>query len=152
LVNKESPRADMRFVSIALPRLIKKSARIRSTFEEMFLERLLHAAKSVPPETSLSEKVTQAIQQSRVSTADYRIRIALETMGKETSAEYLVIILHSLASIDDESLRNLLLMLRDYHVQMGNQGEPGKKLRFLVAGDARLWYLCCNAALDDQSP
>ncbi len=150
LINKKAPLAGMKFLAVALPRL-PKNALNGSEFEEMFLDRLLDAANRIPPETSLAEKVTQAVQQRATYSANYRIRKALDTLGKETSANYLVIILHALANIEDESLKNLLLMLREYHDQKDNQGEAGERLRFLVAGDARLWRLCYYKT-PDRSP
>lgn len=150
LINKKSPLAGMKFVAVALPRL-PNNALSGSEFEEMFLDRLLDAANRIPPETSLAEKVTQAVQQRITYSANYRIRKALDTIGKETSANYLVIILHALANIEDEPLKHLLLMLREYHDQMDNQGEAGERLRFLVAGDARLWHLCYHKT-PERSP
>ncbi len=136
-LTKRSSNPGMKFISIALPRTLKKE----DEFEELFLERLLGATSRVPPE-SLSENVLQAVQKRAAYSANSRIRIALDILGKGTSANYLVIILHALAEIAEEPLKNLLLMLREYNDQRENEGEAGEKLRFLVAGEARLWRLC----------
>ncbi len=42
-------------------------------------------------------------------------------------------------------------MLREYHDQRNIRDAAGEKLRFLVAGGERLWFLC-RQNLDDVSP
>lgn len=138
IMNEKSPFPGMKFMSIALPRGVHKV----DEFKELFLIRLKEAALHIPAETELANNVSQAIQDSEARTVDFRLRRVLDSLGKGTNANYLVIVLHALAEVPEEPLKNLLLILREYHDQMNYRGEAGEKLRFLVAGDARLWRLC----------
>ena len=138
LINKRSPFVAMKFISIALPRNIENG----EEFEEMLLTRLQEAAYHIPPGQALADRVAQAVQQHMTYSANFRVRIALDILGKETSLNHLVIILHALAEISEKPLKNLLLMLREYHDQKNNSGAAGEKLRFLVVGGERLWRLC----------
>ena len=147
LVNERPPVSGMKFISITLP----EGKWSEDTFNELFLERLKTVISDVPPEGILSNQVLQEIGRFNQYPADFRLRIALDTLGKATTASPLVIVLQSLAQAPEESLRNLLLMLRDYHRQRNMQNQPGNKIRFLAAGDIRLWLLCCQGT-NDKSP
>jgi len=138
LVNKRAPISGMKFISIPLP----EGHWSEDNFNELFLERLKAAIMAVPPEGVLSNEVLQEISKFNKKPAKFQLSIALDTLGKKTTANPLVIVLQSLAQAPEESLRYLLLMLRDYHGQRNMRNQPGKNLRFLAAGDIRLWILC----------
>src|SRR5205823_5016226 len=104
--------------------------------------RLQEAASHIPPGQALADRLAQAVQQHMAYSANFRVRIALDILGKETSLNHLVIILHALTEISEKPLKNLLLMLREYHDQRNNSGAAGEKLRFLVVGSEHLWRLC----------
>lgn len=138
ILNDSSPFASMKFMSIALPRSVHNV----DEFKELFLIRLKEAAAAIPGEPELANKVSRAIEDSSAHTVDFRVLRALDSLGKAATVNCLVIVLHALAEVSDEPLKNLLLMLREYHDQMKYPGEAGEKLRFLVTGGARLWRLC----------
>ena len=144
ILNDSSPFASMKFMSIALPRSVHNV----DEFKELFLIRLKEAAATILGEPELANKVSRAIEDSSAHTVDFRMLRALDSLGKATTPNYLVIVLHALAEVSDEPLKNLLLMLREYHDQMRYPGEAGEKLRFLVAGGARLWRLCFHKTSD----
>lgn len=147
IVNENAPYSSMKFISVALPRGMRQG----DEFKELFLLRLIEASSQVPPGGDLAHSVLQAIQESSTKTVDFRLRRVLDCLGKGTSANHLIIVLHALAEVAEEPLKNLLLLLREYHDQMNYRGESGEKLRFLVAGDARLWKLCYHKT-DNLSP
>ncbi len=148
LVNKRAPISGMKFISISLP----EGNWSEDYFNELFLERLKTAILDVPPEGVLSNEVLQEIGRFNKHPVNFQLRIALDTLGKKTTANPLVIVLQSLAQAPEESLRNLLLMLRDYHGQRNMQNQPGRNLRFLAAGDVRLWLLCSKRTNVNSSP
>lgn len=76
----------------------------------------------------------------------------LDTLGKFSATNYLVIVLHDLADISEQPLKDLLLLMRDYHKHIGILNQSGEKLRFLVVGSDRLWNLCCHKPSDTESP
>lgn len=140
----------MKLVSVGLPLGVEDG----NDFKELLISRLAEGARTVPPEGALAEAVCRRLDERASATADSRLRIVLDQLGKATTAQYLVIALHALADVPEARLKGLLLMLRDYHNQINNPGEPGARLRFLVAGGARLWRLCRYKPdePDDSSP
>ncbi len=147
IMKESSPFSGMKFIYIGLPRGMHKV----EDFKELFFRRLTEAALQLPAESELANNVSQALQDSEGRTVDFRIRRVLDSLGKGTRANYLVIVLHALAEIPQEPLKNLLLILREYHDQMIHRGGAGEKLRFLVAGDVQLWHLCYHK-MDNISP
>jgi predicted MPP superfamily phosphohydrolase len=137
IVREASSVPNMKFISIALPRKMQGEE-----FKEFLLNRLREAVIRIPSEANLATAVEQAIKKYETYSPDFRLRTVLDTIGKKTSAKYFVIVLHSLAEVLEEPLKNLLLLLREYHNQRDTPGDAGEKLRFLVAGDVRLWRLC----------
>ena len=149
LVNEGPPSSsDMKFISISLPE-VKWS---EDDFNFLLLERLKNAIAEVPPEGTLRSEVIQEIGRFNRRHAALQLGIALDTLGIRTKANPLVIVLQSLAQAPEVALTNLLLMLRDYHGQRNMQNQPGRKLRFLVAGDLRLWLLCSQRTNFNISP
>src|SRR6266536_897390 len=141
LVNKKAPLAGMKFISVALPRKTDNG----DEFENIFLSRLLRAIARVPPQGSLAQQTREVVQSYPATyTANSLIRIVLDTLGKDTSANYVVIVLHALAEIAEKPLKDLLMLLREYYDERNIDGASGKKLRILVGGDMRLWHLCCE--------
>jgi hypothetical protein len=138
----------MKFISISLPE-VKLS---EDDFNQLLLERLKNAIAEVPPEGTLHSEVLQEIGRFNRRPAAFQLGIALDTLGIRTTANPLVIVLQSLAQAPEVALRNLLLMLRDYHGQRNIQNQPGRKLRFLAAGDLRLWLLCSQRTNVNNSP
>ena len=131
LVKNGSPSTGMKFIPVLLPRVAKEDA-----FKSLFLEYLIDAI----PEKELADNVSQEIKSQK--NADSRLRKALYTLGKKTTANYLVIVLHALAEVPYEPLKDLLTIINEYYGHMRTGGEAGRRLRFLVAGDAKLWCLC----------
>ncbi len=134
-IRHQPPLSDMQFISVALPNIADKTG-----FEQVLLQRLLAACVRVPP-ASLEAGVQQAVQQAG-NDPGVRIRVAFDTLGRGTSLKHLVVVLHALANIPEAPLKDLLLMLREYHEQRNDQGAAGGQLRFLVVGGERLWKLC----------
>jgi hypothetical protein len=118
----------MKFVSVALPQGMQDG----DEFRALVLERLRQASVFVPPETALSNELDQVLARNQSHTLEFRLQMALETLGKRTTAAYLVIVLQALPEVPQEPLKNLLLMLRDYHTQRQTPGTAGAKIRFLV--------------------
>ncbi len=138
LLDESPPIAGMRFISISLPS-VKWG---EDEFNHLLLERLISAIATAPPEGTLLSEVQQMIQGFEARSAAFKLGIALDTLGMKTTAAPLVIVLQSLAQAPEGPLRNLLLMLRDYHSQRNQQNQPGRRLRFLATGDLLLWRLC----------
>jgi hypothetical protein len=138
----------MKFISISLP----EAKLSEDDFNQLLLERLKNAIAEVPPEGTLRSEVLQEIGRFNRRPAALQLGIALDTLGLRTTANPLVIVLQPLAQAPEVALRNLLLMLRDYHGQRNMQNQPGRKLRFLVAGDVRLWLLCSQRTNLNISP
>jgi hypothetical protein len=147
ILNSDARLPGMKFVSITLPKGMHDS----DEFRALVLQRLLQSAVDVPPETSLSKELELVLAQHEARTLDFRLHMALETLGKRTSAAYLVIILQALPEVPQEPLKNLLQMLRDYHDQRQFPGTAGAKMRFLATGNEALWRLCYRKA-PDASP
>lgn len=147
IMNQKPAIAGMKFISIALPRGIQNI----QDFTDLFIDELVSAASQVPPEGRLADAVQQIVVNHADRTAEFRLRRVLDNLGRNTTAAYLVIILHGLAEAPEEPLKHLLLLLRHYHDQINSPGTAGEKLRFLVAGGARLWHLCCSKT-PDRSP
>jgi hypothetical protein len=141
LVQHGSPLPGMKFLSVTLPGV----PNVRE-FKELFLRHLREAI--AVSETELANNISQLR-----GTADFRVRVALENLGRGTSANHLVIVLNGLTAVPDQPLKNFLQMLREYHEQMRMNygGQAGEKLRFLIAGDVRLWSLCCDTT-PERSP
>ena len=78
--------------------------------------------------------------------------MVLNVLGQNSAVSYLVIVLHALADVSEQPLKDLLQLLREYHGQINNPGQGGEKLRFLVLGGVRLWHLCCHKPSDVESP
>lgn len=140
IMNEGFPSPNMKFMFVPLPRNVHNL----EEFKELFLSRLTEAASHVPSETELATSVSQVLKDSATRSVDFRMPKALDTLGKRTTANYLVVVLHALAEIPEEPLKHLLLTLREYHDQMrmNQRGVAGEKLRFLVVGGVRLWHLC----------
>ncbi|MEH1826730.1 MAG: hypothetical protein V7L22_15425 [Nostoc sp.] len=149
LVNNTSVFAGMEFISVALPR---NNNITLVEFLELFLRRLIAASALVSPKVSLQNEVEKAIEKYAVSPTQYRLDEVLSTLGRRTTAKYLVIVLHALSEVSEEPLKPLLLLLREYHGQINNRGQAGAKLRFLVAGNDRLWNLCIDRVSATISP
>ncbi|MEH1945200.1 MAG: 5'-methylthioadenosine/S-adenosylhomocysteine nucleosidase [Nostoc sp.] len=142
LVNNTSAFARMEFISVALP--LNRKINL-GDFLEMFLRRLIEASVLVSPKVSLQNEVKQVVQGYTGSSIENRLDEVLSTLGRGTTAKYLVIVLHDISEVSEEPLTSLLWLLRDYHRQINNPGQAGAKLRFLVAGNERLWKLCVNS-------
>ncbi|MCP4349846.1 MAG: CHAT domain-containing protein [Desulfobacterales bacterium] len=135
--NECTPIGDMRFISIALPTNVAND----DDFILILLTRLQQAVVNIPPTPVLSENVKKIMEDTRVG-AYSRLRLALDKLDTETATAPLIIVLQSFAKTSEKPLKNLLSMLREYHPQRNNHGQPGAKLRFLVTGADRLWRLC----------
>src|SRR5882762_6941661 len=81
---------DMKFISVALPRGMRNV----DEFKELFLLRLIEAVSNVPLENELANNVLKSLQGFSASTVDFRLHRALDSLGKGTTARYLVIVLH----------------------------------------------------------
>lgn len=138
----------MKFISLSLPDGVENE----KDFKELLLDRLIRGITNIPPEKVLQGKVEQEVRNWKHRTLDFQLRKALDILGRETTADPLVIVLQSLATASEKPLKDLLRMLRDYHQQRNLREEPGKKLRFLAVGDLRLWLLCCSRMSNDASP
>ncbi len=148
IIRNESPLAGMKFIAVALPQAEQNSDR----FMEIFLNNLINASTQIPPQAELVKKVRQTVQQEAASPIISRVRSVLDVLEKTCATNYLVIVLHALADVSEQPLKDLLLLLREYHKQIGILNLGGEKLRFLVVGSARLWNLCCHKPSDSESP
>ncbi len=145
---EESPVSGMQFISIFFPSGIKGE----DDLIDIFLQRLIWAINDVQPEKTLKKEIEQVAEKYAQITAGFRLRKVLDHLGYLTSANPLVIALPSLTDVPDEPLKNLLDMLRDYNQQRTAPRTPGQRLRFLIAGDQRLWMLCCKGLQNHESP
>jgi len=144
----ESPLPSMKFIAVALPLGEQNS----DHFMEIFLNNLINASAQIPPQPGLFNKVRQTVNEEAAFPIISRVRRVLDVFGKTSSPDYLVIVLHALADVSEPPLKDLLLLLREYHNQIGVIKLGGEKLRFLVVGSDRLWNLCCNKPSDSESP
>ncbi|MEC4880820.1 MAG: 5'-methylthioadenosine/S-adenosylhomocysteine nucleosidase [Scytonema sp. PMC 1070.18] len=144
LVNKKSYFTGMEFISVALPRNKDNTQH----FMKSFLNQLIYESAQVSPKNSLEKEVQQVIKNCERYPEDYQLEEVLNTLGRRTTANYLVIVLHALSEVSENPLKSLLLLLRNYHDQINNSSQPGAKLRFLVAGNARLWKLCVDGSAE----
>lgn len=136
----DHPGPGMSFLPAHLPSGVPDGSELK----ELFLERLLTAAIQVPPPGLVQDRVRAAMQQHSGRTVDFRLRHCLDVLGRETSAQQLVVVLYALEGVPIAPLRTLLLLLRDYHSQRDTAGVPGCRLRFLVAGYDGTWRLCAH--------
>jgi hypothetical protein len=93
-----------------------------------------------------------ALARHSTHTADYRLREVLDILGQGAQTHHVVLILLALNKVATAPLKNLLLLLREYHDLLGVPGQAGYRLRFLVAGDEQLWRLCRHKEAQDISP
>ena len=140
LLNNKKTFFGMKFISVGLPQNVHKS----DSFMEIFFQRLLDASTQVPPREEICKQLSQLTESEKSYPSDIRLRSLLGLLGSKTSSNYLVIILQDLAEVSEEPLKELLLLLREYHNQRNNPGEAGAKLRFLVTGGFRIWNLSFN--------
>src|SRR6266487_347556 len=138
---------NMKFMSVALPRTIYNI----DEFKELFLLRLVEATSNIAQEDNLANRISRAIQDNAARSIDFRLRRVLDILGKGFSTHHVVIAIHAFTDIPKEPLKNLLMILREYHDKMNFKGEAGEKLRFLVSGDLHLWELCYHKT-NDLSP
>ncbi|MUH00835.1 hypothetical protein F7734_54625 [Scytonema sp. UIC 10036] len=143
-----SPLPSMKFLAVALPQGVQDSEQ----FMERFLNNLIDASTQIPPQPELTDKVRQTLKQEAEFSVVFRLRSVLDVLGKNSATNYLVIVLHALADISEQPLKDLLILLREYHKQIGIPNLGGEKLRFLVVGGVRLWNLCCHKPSDFESP
>jgi hypothetical protein len=146
IVNDPPPIRGMQFLSVSPSYALGDT----NAFKTMFLRRLIHAAARIPPPHELADRMQRVIDECG-GCVDLRLEAALETLGLCAGCDWLVIVLHELAEVPHEPLKSLLQTLREYHNQRYNRGTAGGKLRFLVAGNERLWTLCCHKSAD-RSP
>jgi|GEM_PF-2928725 len=144
----ESPLPGMKFIAVALPQGEQNS----DLFMEIFLNNLIGASTQIPPQPELVNKVRQTVNAEAEFPIIFRVRRALDILGRTSTTNYLVIVLHALADVSEQPLKDLLLLLREYHTQIGILNLGGEKLRFLVVGSTRLWNLCCHKPSDSESP
>ena len=140
IAKNESPLPGMKFLAVALPQAEANS----ELFMKIFLDNLIDASTTIPPQPELIKKIRQTVDRDAESPIIFRLRTVLDVLGKNSATNYLVIVLHALAKVSEQPLHDLLLLLREYHSQIDIPEQAGKKLRFLVVGGARLWNLCCN--------
>ena len=145
---KESPLPGLKFVAVALP----QSERNSDLFMKRFLDNLVEASTQIAPQPDLSNRVKKVVSENFDFPAISLVRKVLDTLGKYSSTSYLIIVLHDLASTLEQPLKDLLLLFREYHRQIGMPNLSGEKLRFLVIGGDRLWRLCCHKPSDLESP
>ncbi|GAB1542174.1 hypothetical protein NUACC21_48480 [Scytonema sp. NUACC21] len=148
ITRKESPLPGMNFLAVALPQGIQNSEQ----FMEIFLNNVIDASTQISPQPELANKIRQMLEQEAEYPVIFRLRSALDILGKNSDSNYLVIVLHALADVSEQPLKDLLLLLREYHKQIGIPNLGGEKLRFLVVGGVRLWNLCCHKPSDLESP
>lgn len=148
ILSNKSPFPGMDFISVGLPQNVQNS----NSFMEIFLQRFVDASARVPPREELFNQVNKLLEKQSAYPADFRLRSVLSFLGKKTTSNYLIIVLQDLAEVSEEPLKDLLLLLREYHNQRNNPGEAGAKLRFLVTGSFRLWNLCFNKTSSSISP
>ncbi|WP_235596006.1 effector-associated domain EAD1-containing protein [Mastigocoleus testarum] len=148
IATNKSPLPGMKFIAVALPQGVQD----RDRFMKIFLNNLIDASIQIPPQPDLCNQFRQAVARDPECPVILQIRSILDLLGKKSTTNYLVIVLHALTSIAEEPLKDLLLLLREYHRQIGIPGQGGEKLRFLVVGGAPLWNLCCHKPSDLESP
>lgn len=147
LVNEKPSIPGMKFMFISLSHGINDD----NEFKEDFLRQLIDTSTSMSSQHDFTDAIKQTLQQYHQFGIDFRLREVLRTLGKVTVAHPLVIVLNALPKVKKELLKNLLLMLREYHEQRNIHGAAGERLRFLVAGREKLWLLC-RQRLDEVSP
>jgi hypothetical protein len=129
---------DFGFVSLMLPRTVRQP----DEFTDRVIERLIHGTELIPGGKSLTKALVAAMRANKAHSADFRLDMLLDLLGRRAPTRRLVIIMHTLPDVENELLHPLLTTLRDYHPFRRKQGHAGERLRFLVAGDAALWRLC----------
>jgi hypothetical protein len=132
-----SSTTTMKLILITIPEGIPDE---EDPFNKMLLDRLLESVNELPSGKTLRTEIEKKIATMQ-DNAQVRLHLAFETLGQKTVARPLVIVLQAISLAPKNSLRNFLLMLRDYHRQIDVEGAAGEYLRFLVAGDLRLWLL-----------
>jgi hypothetical protein len=121
-------------------------------FKQIVIDRLITVARTVLNDSDLAQRQTEALARHSARTADYRLREMLDILGQGAQTHHVVLILYALNKVASAPLKNLLLLLREYHDLLGVPGQAGYRLRFLVAGDEPLWRLCRHREAQDISP
>jgi hypothetical protein len=121
-------------------------------FKQIIIDRLLTVTRTILADSDLTRRQMDALARHSARTADYRLREMLDILGQGAQTHHIVLILHALNKVATAPLKNLLLLLREYHDLLGVPGQAGYRLRFLVAGDEQLWRLCRHKEAQDISP
>jgi hypothetical protein len=138
LVRGNSTSSKIKFVPLALPLGMDDV----EEFKELVIDRLVVATESTLQDAAVSQRQADVLTRYATQTADSRLRRVLDVLAQATQVQQVVIILHTLNKVSTAPLKNLLLLLREYHDLIEVPGEAGYRLRFLVAGEEQLWRLC----------
>ncbi len=139
LLQSQSPVTGMKFVLTSLP----KGVESYEDFMQIYIQNLVRLC------SQLYKKTPDNLEQLKVG---LRLRTVINYLGEQTQEKLLVIVLHDLADSKQEPLKQLLLILREYHEQINIPGQGGEKIRFLLVGGNSLWKLCSSQNNYDQSP
>jgi hypothetical protein len=134
LLQSQSPVTGMKFVFTPLPRGIEKY----EDFMQIYIQNLVKLCSQL-----YGEKPANLEQ----LTVDLRLRTVIDYLEEKTAERFLVIVLQDLADSEQEPLKKLLLILREYHEQINE-----KKIRFLLVGGNSLWKLCSGKNSYNESP
>jgi hypothetical protein len=121
-------------------------------FKQIVIERLVAVTRGVLGDIALSQHISDGLSRSSAQGPDFRLRLTLDILGREAQTPHVVVILRTLNKVAEAPLKNLLLLLREYHDLIPVSGEAGNRLRFLVAGDEQLWRLCRHKESEAISP
>jgi hypothetical protein len=138
----------MSFLPVSLPQGVVD----RQIFFNILIQNLIDASRHIPSKTNLNQDASNIVFEGTKGQEAYFLRKILNLFGEKVKADQLVIVFQDLAAVEEEPLRALLLLLREYHRQIGNPGQNGSKLRFLMIGGYRLWTLCENKPSRIESP
>ncbi len=144
--NNTPPYPEMKFVSIILSTTISNIEEFKTDFLLSIKEALLN----VSPTPHVAESVDKFLEDYKEFGVDFRLKRAMETLGKEMEPNPLVIVFKSVERVKLELIKSLLVLLREFHMYRNDQTQPAGKIRFLIAGSKHLWRLCSDKSFIDS--
>ncbi|MDP2316750.1 MAG: hypothetical protein Q8P41_27895 [Pseudomonadota bacterium] len=133
-----------------LPAFVPAGVKHERELKELLVERLVAATEILDADGAIKRAVQAKLRSYEGFSADTRLRHCFEQIGRLSPARATVVVLHPLEQVPRESVKSLLLALRDYHPQRRVKGTAGEKLRFLIAGHERTWDLCAMPTPNDS--
>lgn len=140
-------RRGLRFLSLSLPVEVADPGE----FQQLVLEGLLDGAARLPGGADIAAGVAAILREHDKRTFGYRLRAVLRSLSLATPTGLLILVVTALPEVEEERLKELLVVIGGFHSQRNSPGEPGARLRFLVVGGDALWRLCYHRKRD-RSP